>query len=201
MPKDKTLEVEPLLRTSFYKDLTKQEKNAVLTKYEIQTTKPTLLLGTGANGVNRHLEVLSSLHKLEHNFQVVALCGRNLEIYNKILLQKDKYDFKVIPLQIIDDYEMAVLLESSKLFFTRPGAGSTTEAVVSGTPVIFDISGGIMPQERNNLNFWSSRSSGLITLKNPMDISKYISNSIPWIKVELGTSPNKLITHLEKICN
>ena len=201
MPKDKTLEVEPLLRTSFYKDLTKQEKNAVLTKYEIQTTKPILLLGTGANGVNRHLEVLSSLHKLEHNFQVVALCGKNLEIYNKILLQKEKYDFKVIPLQIIDDYEMAILLESSKLFFTRPGAGSTTEAVVSGTPVIFDISGGIMPQERNNLNFWSSRSSGLITLKNPMDISKYISNSIPWIKVELGTSPNKLITHLEKICN
>ena len=75
-PLDKTLEVEPLLRTSFYKDLTKQEKDAVLTKYEIQPTKPILLLGTGANGVNRHLEVLSSLSKLEHNFQVVALCGK-----------------------------------------------------------------------------------------------------------------------------
>ena len=126
---------------------------------------------------------------------------KNLEIYNKILLQKEKYDFKVLPLQIIDDYEMAILLESSKLFFTRPGAGSTTEAVVSGTPVIFDISGGIMPQERNNLNFWSRRSSGLITLKNPMDISKYISNSIPRIKVELELLRLSCITHLEKLCN
>jgi processive 1,2-diacylglycerol beta-glucosyltransferase len=201
MPVNKTLEVEPLLRTSFYKELTKQEKDAVLTKYDIQPTKPILLLGTGANGVNRHLEVLSSLSKLEHDFQVVALCGRNLEIYNKILLHKEKYDFKILPLQIINDYEMAILLETSKLFFTRPGAGSTTEAVVCGTPVIFDISGGIMPQERNNLNFWSRRSSELITIKNPMDISRYISTSIPRIKVELESSPNKLITHLEKLCS
>ena len=48
---------------------------------------------------------------------------------------------------------MVFFLKVCDFFFTRPGAGSTTEAVACGTPIIFDVSGGIMPQEKNNLNF------------------------------------------------
>ena len=51
----------------------------------------------------------------------------------------------------------------------RPSrAGMTTEAIACGTPVVFDLSRGMMPQESNNLNFWKTgceRSEHLSTVE------------------------------------
>ena len=103
-----------------------------------------------------------------------------------------------MPLKLIDDHEMVIFLSICKFFYTRPGAGSTTEAVACGAPIIFDISGGLMPQEINNLNFWKSRVTKLIALKDPKKIKKFIIQSIPKLKVEIEDTPRKLINRLEE---
>ena len=198
MPVKKTFLVEPLLRPAFYKRCNKSEIEFLLTKYGLSMEKPIFLLGTGANGVNRHIEILSALDLFQNDFQVVALCGNNVPIYERVLKVRDKYKFKILPLKLIDDHEMVIFLSICKFFYTRPGAGSTTEAVACGAPIIFDISGGLMPQEINNLNFWKSRVTKLIALKDPKKIKKFIIQSIPKLKVEIEDTPRKLINRLEE---
>ncbi len=201
MPKDKIFEAGPLLRRAFYEVPTKLEKEKRLLKFGISSAQPYALLGTGANGVNQHLKVLSALKKQKGNLQVVALCGGNIEIFQKIELIKKSYPFNVVPLQTIDDRDMAILLKNAEFLFARPGAGTTTEAVACGTPMIFDVSGGIMPQERNNLNFWFGRSSAIVKLKNPSNIYKYLDKSLPKIDVNMEHLPSKILDYLENLSN
>ena len=61
---------------------------------------------------------------------------------------------RILPFPRLDGNAMVKLLKVSNWILARPGAGLTTEAIVTGCPVIFDLSGGTMPQEKNNLNFW-----------------------------------------------
>ncbi len=200
MPANKTQVVGPLLRKAFYGEISEQQKRSILSKHDISHNLPIFLLGTGANGVNRHLNVLHSLQKYNSDYQVVALCGKNDKIFNEILKIKDLFKFKIIPLRIIGDEAMALLLQSASFLFARPGAGTTTEAIVCGTPIIFDISRGVMPQEINNLNFWRNRSDSIVLCRNPKIINQLIEPRLPKIKIGIDSSPQVLINRLIEIC-
>ena len=197
MPDSKVHEVGPLLRKAFYKKQNQSDRKKILEKLSISPDLPLYLLGTGANGANQHIPVLNALNNGDSKFQVVALCGNNNKVFNEINNLKGLLNFKVFPLPTIDDVEMVSLLKSAEFLFARPGAGTTTEAVVCGTPMLFDISGGIMPQERNNLNFWSGRSKNLIKLSSPKRLPVYLGHRIPKINVEIDEAPVKLFNHLE----
>jgi processive 1,2-diacylglycerol beta-glucosyltransferase len=199
MPIKKTLEVGPLLRPAFYESTDDSIKLQIFNKYKIHPDCPIILLGTGANGVNRHLEVLLSLRNLDTNFQVIALCGSNRKTFSKIQAFKEKLKFNVIPLLTVNDHEMALFLREAKFLFARPGAGTTTEAVVCGTPMIFDLSRGVMPQEVNNLNFWEIRNSKIIKTNKPKNVRQYIAQDIPSIKIEIDSTPKRLLNSLEML--
>lgn len=201
MPPNKTFTVGPLLRKAFYRKSDDDFKNIIFSKYKIHPDVPIFLLGTGANGVNRHVDILSSLNNHPKKFQVIALCGANLKIFSKIQEMKGHLKFNVIPLKTIGDQEMALFLREAKFLFARPGAGTTTEALICGTPMIFDVSRGIMPQEFNNLNFWNLHSTQILCLKKPRNILKFLSKPIPKIKIEMGSYPKVLIDHLNLLCS
>ena len=201
MPLHKTLTVGPLLRKAFYRKPVEDFKSITFNKYKIFPDVPIFLLGTGANGVNRHIDILNSLRNYHENFQVIALCGANLKIFTKIQEMSKNLKFNVIPLKTIGDKDMTLFLREAKFLFARPGAGTTTEALICGTPMIFDISRGIMPQEFNNLNFWKLNSSEIICLKKPKDILKSLSKPIPKIKINTTSSPKVLLDHLELLCS
>jgi UDP-N-acetylglucosamine:LPS N-acetylglucosamine transferase len=201
MPVNKTLTVGPLLRKAFYRQSSEDFKNTVFNKYKISPDIPIFLLGTGANGVNRHIDVLNSLKNHHEKFQVIALCGSNLKIFTKIQEMKKNLKFNILPLKTIEDKEMALFLREAKFLFARPGAGTTTEALICGTPMIFDVSRGIMPQEFNNLNFWKLYSSEILCLKEPKNIYKFLGKPIPKIKINASSSPKVLLDHLELICS
>ncbi len=200
MPQDKTFVVGPLLRKAFYAKSYLPHKDKIFKKYNINLNIPFVLLGTGANGVNRHLEILSSLKKNPPKFQVIALCGKNWKVFKKIKAFREKLGFNVVPLMTINDQEMAIFLRETKCFFSRPGAGSTTEAIVCGAPVIFDISRGIMPQEQNNLNFWRLHANQTICTNKPRMLSKLIGSSAPRVNFEIDSSPKVLLDKLDQIC-
>jgi UDP-N-acetylglucosamine:LPS N-acetylglucosamine transferase len=94
---------------------------------------------------------------------------------------------------------MALFLREAKFLFARPGAGTTTEAVVCGTPMIFDLSRGVMPQEVNNLNFWEIRNSKIIKTNKPKNVRQYIAQDIPSIKIEIDSTPKRLLNSLEML--
>ena len=84
-----------------------------------------------------------------------------------------------------------------------PGAGLTTEAIVTGCPIIFDLSGGCMPQEKINLNFWRSRQGKVISSSSPREIVKIIQSKepIPSLKIPVQASPDLLLKALERLAS
>ena len=96
---------------------------------------------------------------------------------------------------------MFELLKIADWMLARPGAGLTTEAVVTGCPLIFDLSGGCMPQEKINLNFWKSRQGKVLNASSPEDVTKIIQSKepIPSLKIPVQVSPDLLLKALERL--
>ena len=82
---------------------------------------------------------------------------------------------------------MSRLINLSLWVFGRPGAGLTSEVVSSGTNMIFDVSGGIMPQEYNNLNFFKNQGQPPRVANNIETLSKHICSDfkMPPPKMEM----------------
>lgn len=111
-----------------------------------------LLLSTGANGANNHLGFLEALRRAGLRPQVVALCGDDLQAYEAVDRWGSRHqEFPVRALRKTD--RMRVLMESASAIVARPGTGTTSEAIQTGCPILFNGAGGVMPQEAITLRF------------------------------------------------
>jgi processive 1,2-diacylglycerol beta-glucosyltransferase len=106
----------------------------------------TLLLGTGANGANNHRALLDALDRAGVHPQIIALCGRNDGARRGVEAWAAAHP--QIPVCALGYQErMRRIMECADAIFARPGTGTTSEAIISGLPVIFNGIGGVMPQE------------------------------------------------------
>jgi processive 1,2-diacylglycerol beta-glucosyltransferase len=203
MPIEKILVSGPLLRKPFYSQQDIINKEEILKKFELDDKLPIYLLGTGANGVNRHLPVIKALCEGSFDAQVVALCGKNKKTYEAVLALSKSSRLKLLPLPKLNAESMFELLNIASWMLARPGAGLTTEAVVTGCPLIFDLSGGCMPQEKINLNFWKSRQGKVLNASSPEDVTKIIQSKepIPSLRIPVQTSPDLLLKALERLAS
>ena len=78
MPYEKVENCGLLLRSPFYGQPEERRRLSCLRTLKIDSESSFLLLATGANGANRHLEVCRSLAENGKEIQVVALCGKNM---------------------------------------------------------------------------------------------------------------------------
>ena len=170
-------------------------------EFKLDAEKPIFLLGTGANGVNHHLPVIEAILKHKTDCQILALCGNNQQTFNEIQKLSMRVCERVRPFHRLDGNAMVKLLKVSDWMLARPGAGLTTEAIVTGCPVIFDLSGGTMPQEKNNLNFWKKRTGSLVTCTSPSQLLKMIQSrtEVPRLSIPLGSSPQLLLRALSQL--
>ncbi|MCG8527851.1 MAG: UDP-N-acetylglucosamine--LPS N-acetylglucosamine transferase [Opitutales bacterium] len=137
-----------LLKPKFYDaPMTEEEKREfIVEELEMDPDKFILVLGTGANGANNHLDKLEFIYSQGIRPQVVALCARNNLIYDSINLWDRRHpSMKVKPLRYTD--KMAQLLQCASAVVARPGTGLTSEAIYLGCPIISNGIGGLMPQE------------------------------------------------------
>jgi processive 1,2-diacylglycerol beta-glucosyltransferase len=201
MPKEKILVSGPLLRRPFYAKQTKFDRFKVMEEFGLDAEKPIFLLGTGANGVNHHLPVIEAILKHKIDCQILALCGKNQKTFNEIQKLSMSVGEQVLPLSRLDGNAMVKLLKVCNWMLARPGAGLTTEAIVTGCPVIFDLSGGTMPQEKNNLNFWKKRTGNLLTCRSPSQLVKMIQSKteVPRLNIPLDSSPQLLLRALSQL--
>ena len=200
MPEEKLFRAGFLLRPPFYRKLPPDEQaNFVRRKWDLDPSRPLLVLGTGANGVNRHLKAVSPYWSLGKPGQVVALCGSNERTRRALEDLPDSLGFELRALPTIGAEQMAPLLRSADLLFARPGAGTTSEAILCGTPMLFDVSGGIMPQEQNNLNLWEKRTGHCPTTSDPSSVPEITvagTRSVPYASDE---TPLRLLEKLRSI--
>ena len=143
-----------LLRPEFYNHpLNKCEKDDFIrNKLKMDPHKMILILSTGANSANHHMQFLKAFKNQSHKPDIAALCGYNRVTHRKISSWAKQFsDWQIIPMEYYN--RMSTLFQCASAIVTRPGTGTTSEAIVSGCPLIFNTLGGIMPQENITIKF------------------------------------------------
>ncbi|MDC0156627.1 UDP-N-acetylglucosamine--LPS N-acetylglucosamine transferase [Verrucomicrobia bacterium] len=199
MPEGKTLVTGPLLRKPFYQSGEQPGRAEFLAEYDLSENLKTYVLGTGANGVNRHREVIDAFNRSDVPCQLLALCGKNLRTLDELESLKRQSKVPLVPLPKQSACNMAMILRHADCLFARPGAGMTTEAIACGTPVIFDVSRGVMPQETNNLNFWKKHAPSLIKTARPSRLPELVAKEVPSVRIRMDSGPRKLLGALDQL--
>ncbi len=113
----------------------------------------TVLLGTGGNGANQHMELLPVLAEFADRVQAIVVCGRNARTYSEAVHWRAQHpEFSCF----IDGYtdEMHRLLQVSDAIVTRGGTTTCAKALNFRCPIIFNGYGSIMPQESLTVKFF-----------------------------------------------
>lgn len=205
MPPSKVKVGGLLLRHPFYMDPNKVERNSKikLKSMGINPDETFVTLGTGANGTNNHLricwEMNKSLKKSNVN-QIVALCGENRKLQKELNSMHLRKGVKIIALLKVGAEEMVSLLSETCCLLARPGAGISAEALAMHTPIVFNICGGVMPQETNNLNYWKLHGCKSSIISKPEQFPLCLGKKIPAIGVTLPCKPS-ILEIIERIGN
>jgi processive 1,2-diacylglycerol beta-glucosyltransferase len=106
----------------------------------------TVFLATGINGANNHFELLPALVKWADHCQVIVICGRNKQAFNELVHWRSSHPELNC---YIDGYSeiVHILMQVSDVIVTRGGTTTCAKALHFKCPIIFNASGGIMPQE------------------------------------------------------
>ena len=148
------------------------EEKFVRDELNLEPGRFTLLLSTGANSAQNHLALLGALKAggaLPAPMQVVALCGHDARALAEVrgwAERNPKLPVRALP----HVRHLAQLMRVTSAVVARPGTGTTTEAILSGVPVLFNTLGGIMPQEVITVKFCREHGFGRV-LRQPADLA------------------------------
>ena len=173
LPRDRIFHGGFLLHPAFWspRDPMSEEK-FLREEVGLEPGRFTILLSTGANSAQNHLALLDALvatGPLPAPVQVVALCGNNDRVLGDLTAWARRHpELPVRPLPHMP--HLAQLMRVTSAVVARPGTGTTTEAILSGTPILFNTLGGIMPQEIITVKFCREHGFGKV-LKCPADFA------------------------------
>jgi len=137
---------------------------------------PVLVLGSGANGANNHLQLLDALLPLAGRLQVVALCGRRETAVQEVRAWSWRHpELAVEARGFQDPMAMAKLYRQAWAMVARPGARTATESLVYGCVLIFNTFGAPMPQELLALRYFRERGLHL-SFRSPADLERQVRN-------------------------
>jgi processive 1,2-diacylglycerol beta-glucosyltransferase len=119
-------------------------------KHGLAFDRTTILLSAGGFGVGSVDALIDALMTLQHRVQVVAICGRNDELQERLSRQaaRAKSDATVLLKPFGYTNEMDELMTASDLVVGKPGGLTTCEALAKG--LAFVIVNPIPGQEERN---------------------------------------------------
>jgi len=128
----------------------KKDKQEMRAKHGLAPDRTTILLSAGGFGVGSVDALVQSLLPLQHRAQVVAICGRNEELKERLtkLVSRIKPDASVLLKPFGYTKEMDELMTASDLVLGKPGGLTTSEALAKG--LVFVIVNPIPGQEERN---------------------------------------------------
>src|SRR6266850_7823000 len=127
-----------------------KDKQEMRLKHGLAPDRTTILLSSGGFGVGSIDALIASLFTLQHSAQIVAFCGRNEDLKERLIkLAASTYpDATVIVKPIGYTHEMDELMAASDLVLGKPGGLTTSEALAKG--LVFAIVNPIPGQEERN---------------------------------------------------
>ncbi|HEY9677778.1 MAG TPA: glycosyltransferase [Drouetiella sp.] len=117
-------------------------------KYGLDLERPTILVSAGGFGVGPMEELLESLRKLRHPAQVIAMCGRNKALKEKLDAQGADENDNLIVKAVAHTNAMDEYMAASDMVLGKPGGLTTAEALSKG--LVFVIVNPIPGQEERN---------------------------------------------------
>jgi processive 1,2-diacylglycerol beta-glucosyltransferase len=127
-----------------------KDKNEMRLKHGLAPDRTTILLSAGGFGVGPMEHLITALLSLQHRAQVVAICGRNEDLKDRIsaLASGIKADATVTVKPFGYTREMDELMSASDVMLGKPGGLTTSEALSKG--LVFAIANPIPGQEERN---------------------------------------------------
>ena len=151
-----------------------KDKQAMRAKHGLAADRTTILLSAGGFGVGSVDALIAALMHLQHRAQVVAICGRNEELKERLTREaaKLKPDATVLVKPFGYTKEMDELMTASDIVLGKPGGLTTCEALAKG--LAFVIVNPIPGQEERNSDHLLEagvgvRSNNLPTLAYKLD--------------------------------
>ena len=128
----------------------KKDKQEMRAKHGLARDRTTILLSAGGFGVGSVDALVQSLLPLQQRAQIVAICGRNEELKERLtkLAARIKPDASVLLKPFGYTKEMDELMTASDLVLGKPGGLTTSEALAKG--LVFVIVNPIPGQEERN---------------------------------------------------
>jgi len=127
-----------------------KDKREMRLKYGLAPNKTTILVSAGGFGVGRVEDLSTCLYEMQHEAQVVVLCGRNDELKKKLdrLATKRAADSRVSITNIGYTTLMDEYMSAADILLGKPGGLTTSEALSKG--LAFVIVNPIPGQEERN---------------------------------------------------
>jgi processive 1,2-diacylglycerol beta-glucosyltransferase len=127
-----------------------KDKQEMRAKHGLAADRTTILLSAGGFGVGSVDALIAALMHLQHRAQVVAICGRNEELKERLSREASqlKPDANVLVKPFGYTKEMDELMTASDIVLGKPGGLTTCEALAKG--LAFVIVNPIPGQEERN---------------------------------------------------
>ena len=135
------------------------EKHALRRRYGIEESRFTVLVMGGAAGVGNLLKQVRVLAWEPHQWQVIAVCGRNEKLRRR--LARVRFATPTLVLGFVD--YMPELMRACDVVVTKAGPGAIAEALATGMPVL--VTGFLPGQESPNVDFVVEAGFGAFTPK------------------------------------
>jgi processive 1,2-diacylglycerol beta-glucosyltransferase len=136
-------------------DFSKKLSEAEEAKRVFKDKKPNVLLMAGSMGVGPLDQIARDLDKLDIDFKLYIVCGRNKRLENKINKMSLKFKHEVEVYGFISN--IIELMSKSSLLITKPGGLTSSEALAMRLPmIIYSSVGG---QESRNVDYLCSRNA------------------------------------------
>lgn len=127
-----------------------KDKKEMRRKHGLALDRTTILLSAGGFGVGSVEALITALLPLQHSAQIVAICGRNEELKERLtkMAAGIKRQAKVLVKPFGYTQEMDELMAASDLVLGKPGGLTTSEALAKD--LVFVIVNPIPGQEERN---------------------------------------------------
>ena len=121
--------------------------------------KTTILIMMGSMGFGNILKEIEEIDRLDFDFQVICVCGRNKKMYKEISAHKWSKD--ILVLGFADNVD--ILMDASDCIITKPGGLTTSEFLAKQLPAV--IMNPIRGQEDRNTEFLVNNGAAVMVTK------------------------------------
>jgi processive 1,2-diacylglycerol beta-glucosyltransferase len=156
---------------------TKERRDAFL--FERLGLRPdlfTVMLATGGNGANNHMDLLPVLAQFPDYVQAIVVCGTNRQTFSEAIHWRTLNKGFNCAIEAYSQ-EMHRLMQVSDAIVTRGGTTTCAKALHFKCPIIFNVFGGIMPQEALTAKYFE-RGGGVERIARAEDLRRIM---IRWV--------------------